>query len=182
MDQDNRYFFVTTNFLPAYDNEFIHIEGEIYQHKDSGKTYRRRLLYDFGWGQEPGYECVPALSFCQLIQLITYRRRWTPLCFISKKHRDANKLHFDNFIGAVSVIMQDHQAELIEFLKRQVETDFFDNPYIRRQFQWFSVSEEQSVKLGYLPTGIGNTTFAKILDHNPAWMEISENVIRQVYR
>ena len=182
MDHSNRCFFVTANFLPTYDNDFIHIEGDIYQHKDSGKTYRRRLLYDFGWGQEPGYECVPALPFSQLIEFITYRHRWTPLCLVSKKHRDINKHYFDNFIGAVSVIMQDHQEELLLFLTRQVETDFFDDPYIRRQFQWFSFSEEESVKLGNLPTGIGNVTFAKILEHNPAWGGLSGKVIRQVYR
>ena len=72
MDYSQRYFYLTRNFVPDYAQEFTHIQDDIYQHNRTGDLYRRRLLCDFGWGHEPGYERLPALSFDELISLIEY--------------------------------------------------------------------------------------------------------------
>ena len=138
MEYSQRYFYITRNFVPDYSQEFTHIQDDIYKHNRTGDLYRRRLLCDFGWGHEPGYERLPALSFDELISLIEYDpfpgklpklRRF----LFSKKEY----LFYQNLRGAISVIMADHIEAFVEFLAQKCETPYFENPCIRENYKYF---------------------------------------------
>ena len=59
-----RYFYITIHFMPEYEGVILsRQQGVMFLHSETGELYRRRLLYDFGWGQEPGFELLPPLSF-----------------------------------------------------------------------------------------------------------------------
>lgn len=66
-----RYFYITIHFSPDYEGTiFSKQQGGFYINAETGELYRKRLLYDFGWGQENGFELMPQLSFDELIQLV----------------------------------------------------------------------------------------------------------------
>ena len=66
-----RYFYITIHFVPDYEGKiFSKKQDDIYINVETGELYRKRLLYDFGWGQEKGFELIPQLSFDELIQLV----------------------------------------------------------------------------------------------------------------
>ena len=66
-----RYFYITIHFSPNYEGTvFSKYRDDLYTHVETGAIYRKRLLYDFGWGQETGYELMPGLSFDKLIELV----------------------------------------------------------------------------------------------------------------
>ncbi len=66
-----RYFYITIHFFPDYEGKiFSKQQDGLYINVETGELYRKRLLYDFGWGQENGFELMPQLSFDELIQLV----------------------------------------------------------------------------------------------------------------
>ena len=66
-----RYFYITIHFFPDYERTiFSKQQDGLYIDDETGELYRKRLLYDFGWGQEKGFELMPQLSFGELIQLV----------------------------------------------------------------------------------------------------------------
>ena len=66
-----RYFYITIHFSPDYEGKiFLKQQDGLYINAETGELYRKRLLYDFGWGQENGFELMPQLSFDELIQLV----------------------------------------------------------------------------------------------------------------
>lgn len=185
MNFSEKYFYITIHFMPKYEEEFTMIEKNIYQNNTNGKLYRKRLLYDFGWGQEPGFELLPILSFQELIQLVEYQ--WNP----PKKHvwnRNTKKelqeydIYMSNLYGAVSVIMQDHVEALICFLTKKIDTDYFLNDGIRQNFECFSFSSSKMKEVGKFPGGNLTQSYEDVLNKYSQWKEISERVIEQVYR
>ena len=72
-----QYFYITTHFLPKYDGVVFTLYGNnIYEKIETGEKFRKRLLYDFGWGQEYGFELLPQLPFDSLIKLIEYPKEY----------------------------------------------------------------------------------------------------------
>ena len=68
-----RYFYITIHFSPDYEGTvFSKYQDDLYINTETGEIYRKRLLYDFGWGQENGFELMPQLSFDELIQLVEH--------------------------------------------------------------------------------------------------------------
>ena len=48
-----RYFYITIHFSPDYEGKiFLKQQDGLYINAETGELYRKRLLYDFGWGQE----------------------------------------------------------------------------------------------------------------------------------
>lgn len=185
MDFDFAYFYITAHFLPDYSHEFIHIEGDIYKHKNTGKLYTKRKMVDYGWGQESGYAIFPPLSFDQLIQLIEYKPKWffnTPLYLFSKKQIRRNLNHVNNLAGAVVIIMQDHVEELIEFLAKKVETNYFEDPYMRSQYREFRFSKAHGGKYERAGRCVGPDSYESILNKHKNWTSIAPKIIDQVYR
>lgn len=181
-----QYFYITIHFSPQYEGTvFEKLEDNVYKKIETGDIYFKRLLYDFGWGQEYGYELLPQLSFNELIGLVE-----RPL-FLSKKRfwqrydrhqvQQAN-IWRSNLYGAVAVIMQDYVEELVDFLDRKVNTDYFLNPSIRENFKAFSFDSKMTRAEGKIPGGSQMQSFEEILNNYVKWREIAPNVIRQIYK
>ena len=180
-----RYFYITSHFLPKYDETtFKKYTDDIYIHNETKEIYKKRLLYDFGWGQESGFELLPQLSFRELIALVEQpldipkrRLKW--------RYKPDELLRLDiwrsNLYGAVSVIMQDYTAEFIDFLSGVIDTDYFLNPIIRKNYKCFSFSSKITFEEGRFPGYIGLRSYEEILNEFPKWRGISSRVIEQVY-
>lgn len=184
MNLEEKIFYVTINFLPKYDKEFELVQGDIYKHIESGQLYRKRLLADHGWGQEPGYIRFPEPSFEELIAILEYvpeRLKQQPLYFLSKELTELNDIYFSNIQGAVSVIMQDYVSELIDFLAEKVETKYFKNRYIRRHFREFSFDEEWVQKRRQIGRTVGPKPYYRIFQEHSKWKAISCKVIKAVH-
>ena len=176
MNFQGEIFYLTINFLPKYDKEFELVQGDVYKHIVSGQLYRKRLLADHGWGQESGYVRYPEPTFEELIAILEYvpdPLRYNPFYFLSKEM----STYFNNVLGAVSVIMQDYVPELIDFLSEKVETTYFKNRYIRRNFREFSFVRGRQ----QMGRAVGSKPYHIILQEYDKWEEISHKVIKQVY-
>ncbi len=152
------------------DIEFVQISGNLYKESISGLTYRKRLLYNCGWGQEEGYELLPALSFDELISIV--------IAYNTDNELISERKKFSNLLGAVAVIMQDYQKELLCFLLDKIQTSFFDNQQIKENFQWFCFDEKLAGPKG----GIGRKSYEQVLKQYPKWLEISSKVKEWVYK
>lgn len=176
-----RYFYVTIHFSPDYEGTiFSKYQDDLYINTETGELYRKRLLYDFGWGQENGFELMPHLSFDKLIELVE-----RPLALSQKKHTKVEIQQADiwrsNLYGAVAVIMQDYTEELIMFLSAKVDTDYFSNPSIRENFKCFCFDSQQTRAEGKISGGVLTRSYEDILTDHPQWGRISSKVIQQVY-
>jgi len=180
-----RYFYITVHFSPDYEGTvFSKHQDDLYMNTETGEIYRKRLLYDFGWGQENGFELMPQLSFEELIQLVE-----CPRVLQKKKFRRKNtkeevqqaEIWQSNLYGAVAVIMQDYVKELIEFLSTTVDTDYFFNPDIRDNFKCFSFDSQKTSAEGRIPGGVLTRSYEEILKDYPQWERISSKIIDQVY-
>lgn len=181
-----RYFYTTIHFSPNYEGTvFIKQQDNLYINAETGELYLKRLLYDFGWGQESGFELMPKLSFDDLIKLVEQ-----PMVPVRKKFwRKYTKAELQqadiwrsNLYGAVAVIMQDYVEELVEFLSAKVDTNYFSNPSIRENFKCFSFDSQRTRLEGKIPGGVLTRSYEDILNDFPQWKRISSKVINQVYR
>lgn len=180
-----RYFYITIHFFPDYEGTiFSKQQGGLYINAETGELYRKRLLYDFGWGQENGFELMPQLSFDELIQLVEkpmvlpQKKCWQK--YTKEEMRQAD-IWRSNLYGAVAVIMQDYKDEFVEFLSTKVDTDYFSNPSIRDNFKCFSFSSKKTKAEGKIPGGILTRSYEDILRGYPQWEQISSKIINQVY-
>ncbi|MGN1155419.1 MAG: hypothetical protein ACI4TK_04515 [Agathobacter sp.] len=169
-----RYFYITIHFSPDYEGTvFSKYQDDLYINTETGEIYRKRLLYDFGWGQEYGFELIPQLSFEELIQLVEQK--------YTKEEIQQADIWRSNLYGAVAVIMQDYVKELVEFLSTKVDTDYFSNPSIRDNFKCFSFDSQKTRAEGKIPGGVLTRSYEDILKDYPQWERISPKVINQVY-
>lgn len=180
-----RYFYTTIHFSPEYENTVLKkYRDDLYIDTHTEEIYRKRLLYDFGWGQESGYELLPELSFTDLITLVEQ-----PPPVLKKKffQRYTNEqieprlIWWSNFYGSVSVIMQDHLGEFIDFLSSKVNTDYFSDPVIRENFKCFAFNSQKAISEGQSPGGILTRSYEDVFDDCPQWKNISAKVISQIY-
>ena len=164
---------------------FTRLKDDFYVNTETGETYRKRALYDFGWGQESGFELMPPLSFKELIKLVEQ-----PGTSAQKNrfHRYTNgelmqaDIWRSNLYGAVAVIIQDHAEELIEFLTAKIDTDYFSDPSIRENFRLFSFDSQKTRESGAIPGGVLTQSYEEILRAYPQWERIASRVIDQVYK
>lgn len=187
MDYSIKYFYITIHFLPKYEEtEFTNVSGSIYKNTFNDKIYQKKMLYDFGWGQENGFELLPTLTFTQLIKLV---EQPSPLkkkkIFFFKRYSKEEQKQYDvwhsNLYGAVSIIMQEHIEEFIDFLHEKINTDYFSNSQIRNNFKCFSFSSEKTKEMGRIPGGILTQSYETVLNQYPKWNLISKKVIEQIY-
>lgn len=180
-----QYFYITMHFSPEYEGTvFKKQKNDFYINIETGELFRKRLLYDFGWGQESGFELLPQLSFNNLIMLIEQ-----PMVLPQKKFRERyteKEIHQadvwrNNLYGAVAVIMQDHVEELIAFLSTKVDTNYFSNSNIRENFKCFSFDTQKTKAEGKIPGGVLTQSYEDILKKYPQWKKIASKVILQVY-
>lgn len=182
---EKKYFYITIHFSPNYEETFKCIENDLYQNVLTGEMLRKRLMFDFGWGQETGFEVLPALSFDELIKLVEHqfvqrnKKKWQKY---SKKEVHDVDVYQNNLFGAVSMIMQDHIEEFIDFLSIKINTDYFTNIVFRKNFQWFSFSSQKTREAGFFPGSVRGQSYEEILNNYPKWREIAPKVISQIYR
>ena len=181
-----RYFYITIHFFPDYEGTvLIKDRDDLYLDIETGETYRKRLLYDFGWGQESGYELTPSLKFDGLIRLV---EQPMPTCSEKSRRKQTKDEteQFDiwrsNLYGAVAVIMQDYVQELIEFLSKKIDTDYFLRSSICENYKCFSFDSKKSKDEGKIPGGVLTESYEEILNKYPKWKEISSRVIELVYK
>lgn len=179
-----RHFYLTMHFMPRYEKNFTCTEGDIFQEDSSGILFRKRLLYDFGWGQEYGFEKLPALSFDELITIVECQFRPPKRTFF-KRYSDRQiqeyNVFWNNLYGSVSVIMQDYIDELIYFLEKKIDTDYFSNMGICENFRCFSFSSSKMREIGRFPGGILTKSYEEVLNEHEQWRKIAGKVISQVY-
>lgn len=181
-----RFFYVTMHFSPNYVGTILlkQQDGK-YINTETGEFYIKRRLYDFGWGQEEGFELLPLLSFEELITLIEYTITPFKKNIFGKYNKHGIQQYniwFSNLYGAVAVIMQDYVEDFIEFLSAKIVTDYFNNPSLRKNYKCFSFDTEKTREEGMFPGGILSRSYEDILNDYPKWREISSKVINQVYR
>lgn len=180
-----QYFYITTHFLPKYDGVVFTLYGNnIYEKIETGEKFRKRLLYDFGWGQEYGFELLPQLPFDSLIKLIEYPKEYLQKKFYktySRKELQEINIECSNLYGSISVIMQDYVPELIEFLSDKIKSDYFSDLQIRQNFKNFSFSSEKTRAEGKIPGGVLDRSYEEILCDYPKWNRIAAEVIDQIY-
>lgn len=180
-----RYFYITIHFSPDYERTvFLKYQDDLYINTETGEIYRKRLLYDFGWGQENGFELIPQLSFDELIELIERPRVLPQKNFwqkLSKEEIQQADIWRSNLYGAVAVIMQDHVEELIGFLSTKIDTNYFSNSSIRENFKCFSFDSQRTRAEGKIPGGVLTRSYENILKDYLQWQRISSKVIKQVY-
>ena len=181
-----RYFYITIHFSPDYEGTiFTKQQDGLYINAETGELYRKRLLYDFGWGQEKGFELMPQLSFDELIQLVEQpmvlpqKKFWQK--YTQEEIQQAD-IWRNNLYGAVAVIMQDYTDELVGFLSAKVDTDYFLNPSIRENFKCFSFDSQRTRAEGKIPGGVLTRSYEDILWEYSQWEQISSKIIDQVYR
>lgn len=180
-----RYFYITIHFFPDYEGTiFSKQQGGLYINAETGELYRKRLLYDFGWGQENGFELMPQLSFNELIQLVerpmVLPKNKSRLKYTKEEIQQAD-IWRSNLYGAVAVIMQDYIDEFVGFLSDKVDKDYFSNPSIRDNFKCFSFSSKKAREEGKNPGGILTQSYEDVLRNYPQWEQISSKIINQVY-
>ena len=180
-----RYFYITIHFSPDYEKTvFVKHRDDLYINTETGEMYRKRLLYDFGWGQENGYELIPQLSFDELIKLIEQPMVVSQKKFWQKHTKEEIQqadIWRSNLYGAVAVVMQDYTEELIGFLSAKIYTDYFSNPSIRENFKCFSFDSHRTKAEGRIPGGVLTRSYEDILKDYSQWERISSKVINQVY-
>lgn len=173
MNFNMNYFYTTIHFSPKYDElNLIKVNETTFKKSDCEIYYTQRLLYDFGWGQELGWELQPKLMFSQLIELVIHYEYEN--CTLNQSDK------FSNLLGAVSVIMQDYTEELITFLDNKLTTNFFDNKEVRENFKWFCF-EKGKGNPNYVG-GIGTKSYEEVLNQYPKWKAISSRVKVLAYR
>lgn len=180
-----RFFYITIHFSPDYEGTLlVNCQNNLYINTETGDIYRKRLLYDFGWGQESGFELMPQLTFDNLIELVEkpivlpQKKFWRKY---AKEEIEQFDIWRSNLYGAVAVIMQDHVEEFVEFLSAKINTNYFSNPSIRENFKCFSFDSQKTRAEGRIPGGVLARSYEEILKDYPHWERISLKVINQVY-
>ena len=150
-----RYFYITIHFFPDYEGTvLIKDRDDLYLDIETGETYRKRLLYDFGWGQESGYELTPSIKFDGLIRLV---EQPMPTCSEKSRRKQTKDEteQFDiwrsNLYGAVAVIMQDYAEDFVEFLSAKVDKDYFTNRSIGKILSVFLLTRRERGRKGGSP-------------------------------
>ena len=184
-----RAFYVSLHFnLKDLEQQLKKTGDQLFLDEQTNSLYRKRRLYNFGWGQETGFERLPPLSFQELIALIEigYYTPRKPKLFHKKKlekdELEKISVSFSNYYGAAAVIMEDHIEEFIDFLSLKIQTDYFANEHIRQCYKAFCFdTAKEMAKYGFCKGGILTESYEEVLNKYPKWHTISDKVKQQVY-
>ena len=91
-----RYFYITIHFSPEYEGTVLaRLKDDLYINTETGETYRKRALYDFGWGKENGFYKAPLPDFDTLLELVLHSE------------------DRDDMYGAAAIILEKYADELL---------------------------------------------------------------------
>lgn len=137
---------------------------------DNETKWRKRLLYNTGWGQPYGYERLPELRFDDLLKLAFLSDHKTTLLTI--REEESNKY------GAIAIIMEKHISELIRFLAENINNDdLWENHLYKKNLKLFCFDQKYANGNG----GIGFRSYEEILNNYPEWKSISQTVKELIY-
>lgn len=128
-------------------------EDDTFIMPSDNSLWKKRNLYDFGWGQENGYYRLALPSFEELVDIIL--------------SSDCN----DNKYGAAAVILEDFCDELLikaqELLK--------DEKNIRRYIQFFKILQ---LEIPINRSDILGKSYNEISENYEKWKDISRQVLK----
>ena len=137
----------------------------------NGSKWRRRYLFDTGWGRPLGFERLPRLEFLDLLTLVLKSDYQNST--LSVREVESNQY------GAVSVIMDTYREELIDFLSSNIENkNLFENLLYRKNLKIFCFESSYMEHMG----GNGKNSYEEILNTYPEWRKISKKVNELVYK
>jgi hypothetical protein len=112
-----RYFYITIHFSPEYEGTVLaRLKDDLYINTETGETYRKRALYDFGWGKENGFYKAPLPDFDTLLELVLHSE------------------DRDDMYGAAAIILEKYADELFyrcEAMMRSAEVFRLEEPLNR---------------------------------------------------
>jgi len=150
----DKFFMMSMRFNKKTYNEFGLIlsgEPDVYVMTSDNSLWKKRQLYDFGWGRENGFYRLPLFGFNQLVELLL------------KSDIDDNKY------GAAAVILDDYCEDLF------VKSNEILNDKNRKQnyFDFFKILKlDQPMNRSYI---LGKS-FKEISKDFEKWKELSIKV------
>lgn len=128
-------------------------EDDIFIMPTDNSLWKKRNLYDFGWGQENGYYRLPLPSFEELVNIIL--------------SSDCN----DNKYGAAAVILEDFCDELLIKVQELLK----DEKNIRRYIQFFKILQ---LEIPINRSDILGKSYNEISEDYEKWKDISRQVLK----
>ena len=168
-----RVFYSTRHFHPRYERKlFSLIEGDRFRLNASGELYRRRELYNWGYGNEKGFVKLPEPGFEELIVLIRdFRER--------KRLFGSDRERLEVLVGAVAVVMSDFRNELVDWLEANIDGSLFEDPAVVDNFKWFCFVSGLEKPPFY--GGVGVHSYEWLMNQVPKWHEIRDEVLDKLY-
>ena len=106
-----------------------------YQDMDDGSYWQKTTLFDFGWGDEPGYYRYPMPTMQELLQLLL------------------TATIEDDYFGAASVLLQDDAEEVLPLLESALQRP-------ANRFHYEQVADLHELAATYLVAIASNHQFA----------------------
>ena len=119
------YFMMSIRFNKQSPEEFgltLNDNSDTFVRLNDNSQWKKRPLYDYGWGEENGYYKVPMPSFDELVSII-----------LQSKNED------DKY-GAAAVILDDFCDELME----KCFEIFEDGKDVKKYFEFFRILKLQN--------------------------------------
>ncbi len=128
-------------------------DPEIFIMPVDNSCWKKRSLYDFGWGKENGYYRLPIPGFDQLIDIIL------------------NSDILDNKYGAGAIILDDYGDQLLKKCQEIFNKEFDSEKYS----EFFDILQlRNSINRSSI---LGKST-SQISDDFRKWTEISERILK----
>ena len=157
-DKNNRYFLMSIRFNKTTPEEFGLTRTDIdnvYISIEDGSFWEKTDLYDFGWGNEYGFEKLPKLTFEELFELI----------FQSNIE--------ENRYGAAAIILKKYSTELLELCMQLINNNELSKKYL-------DVFKILGLNYPSNRSNILGKSYQEINELNEKWREISIKVTSMI--
>lgn len=145
-----RYFYITINFSPEYEGTVLaRLKDDLYINTETGETYRKRALYDFGWGKENGFYKAPLPDFDTLLELVLHSE------------------DRDDMYGAAAIILEKYADELL-YRCEAMMNDPLRKKEFRRSAEVFRLEEPLN------RCSVDQKTSEKIKSNHTRWKKIAQ--------
>lgn len=145
-----RYFYITIHFSPEYEGTVLaRLKDDLYINTETGETYRKRALYDFGWGKENGFYKAPLPDFDTLLELVLHSE------------------DRDDMYGAAAIILEKYADELL-YRCEAMMNDPLRKKEFRRSAEVFRLEEPLN------RCSVDQKTSEKIKSNHTRWKKIAQ--------
>ena len=158
IDMNEKLFMMSMRFNKKFPKDFGLIPSEdadIYIMPSDKSLWKKRNLYDFGWGKENGYYKLPLPQFDDLVNIIM------------------NSEFKDNRYGSAAIILDDYNDELLIKCQEVLR----DEQNAKRYCAFFNILKldipmNRSSKLG--------KSYKEIAEDFKKWKDISKQVLKYI--